>query len=219
MRSKEYAHDYRYFPEPDLPPLQIEPRWVDEVRASLPELPAARRARLSSQYGLSSYDADLLTQGRGLADYFEAVTRDYAKPKIVANWVLNEMLREIPADDDKAIAASPVSPGKLAELLGLIEDGTISGRTAKDVFEKMYRSGESARAIVSREGLQQVADAGALAALVDQVLASNPRVVDDWKGGKKAAMGFLVGQVMKSTEGRANPALVNRLLAEKLPKL
>jgi aspartyl-tRNA(Asn)/glutamyl-tRNA(Gln) amidotransferase subunit B len=219
MRSKEYAHDYRYFPEPDLPPLQVEARWVDAIRASLPELPAARRARFSTEYGLSAYDADLLTQGRGLADYFETATKDYAQPKAVANWVLNELLREIPADDDGAIAASPISPAKLAELLRLVDDGTISGRIAKDVFEKMYRSGESARAIVAREGLQQVADAGALGAVVDQVLAANPKVVDDWKGGKKAAMGFLVGQVMKSTEGRANPALVNKLLAEKLPKL
>ena len=219
MRSKEYAHDYRYFPEPDLPPLQVEPRWIEELRASLPELPAARRARFSTQYGLSSYDADLLTQGRGLADYFETASRGYGQPKTVANWVLNELLREIPADDDKAIADSPIPPDRLVELIRLIDDGTISGRIAKDVFEKMYQSGESARAIVAREGLQQVADAGALGAVVDQVLAANPKVVDDWKGGKKAAMGFLVGRVMKSTEGRANPALVNKLLAEKLLKL
>jgi aspartyl-tRNA(Asn)/glutamyl-tRNA(Gln) amidotransferase subunit B len=154
-----------------------------------------------------------------LAEYFETAARDYGQPKTVANWVLNELLREIPADDDKAIADSAIPPDRLVELLRLIDDGTISGRIAKDVFEKMYRSRESARAIVAREGLQQVADAGALAAVVDQVLSANPKVVEDWKGGKKAAMGFLVGQVMKSTEGRANPALVNKLLAEKLPKL
>ena len=219
MRSKEYAHDYRYFPEPDLPPLQIEPRWVDEVRASLPELPAARRQRLARQYDLSPYDADLLTQGRGLADYFEEVARAYPKPKIVANWVLNELLREVPGDDDKAIAACPIPPRNLAGLLTLIDDGTISGKIAKDVFEKMYRSGEEAQAIVAREGLRQVADAGALGAVVDQILSAHPKVVDDWKGGKKAAMGFLVGQVMKATGGRANPALVNGLLVEKLSKL
>jgi len=219
MRSKEYAHDYRYFPEPDLPPLQVDARWIEDVRVSLPELPAVRRARFSAQYGLSPYDADLLTQGRGLADYFETAAGAYGQPKTVANWVLNELLREIPADDDKAIARSAITPDRLVELLRLIDDGTISGRIAKDVFEKMYRSGESARAIVAREGLQQVADAGTLAAVVDQVLAAHPKVVEDWKGGKKAAMSFLVGQVMKSTEGRANPALVNKLLAEKLPKL
>ncbi len=219
MRSKEYAHDYRYFPEPDLPPLQIEPRWVDEIRASLPELPAARRRRFALQYELSAYDADLLAQGRGLADYFEEAVREYPRPKVVANWVLNELLREVPGEDDRAVAACPIPPRNLAGLLRLIEDGTISGKIAKDVFEKMLRAGEPAQVIVSREGLQQLADAGALAAVVDQVLAAHPKVVDDWRGGKKAAMGFLVGQVMKATEGRANPALVNGLLTEKLSKL
>jgi aspartyl-tRNA(Asn)/glutamyl-tRNA(Gln) amidotransferase subunit B len=219
MRSKEHAHDYRYFPEPDLPPLEVSPRWVDEVRASLPELPAARRRRLARQYELSSYEADLLTQGRGLADYFEEVARTFPRPKIVANWVLNELLREVPGDDDKAIATCPIPPRHLAGLLTLIDDGTISGKIAKDVFEKMFRSGQDAPAIVSREGLHQVADAGAVSAVVDQVLSAHPKVVDDWKNGKKAAMGFLVGQVMKATGGRANPALVNSVLAEKLPKL
>src|SRR5262249_48112453 len=140
-------------------------------------------------------------------------------PKTVANWVLNELLREIPADDDKAIARSAITPDRLVELLRLIDDGTISGRIAKDVFEKMHRSGESARAIVAREGLQQVADAGALGVKVDEVLSSNAKAAADAKSGKKGALSFLVGQVMKSTEGRANPALVNKLLAEKLPKL
>ncbi len=219
MRSKEHAHDYRYFPEPDLPPLEIEPRWVDEVRASLPELPAARRRRFALQYSLSPYDADLLTQGRGLADYFEEVSREYPNPKIVANWVLNELLHELPGDDDEAIAACPIPPRHLAGLLRLVDDGTISGKIGKDVFEKMYRSGEPAQAIVSREGLTQLADEGALGAVVERVLAAHPKVVDDWKGGKKAAIGFLVGQVMKATEGRANPALVNALMAEKLSKL
>jgi aspartyl-tRNA(Asn)/glutamyl-tRNA(Gln) amidotransferase subunit B len=219
MRSKEYAHDYRYFPEPDLPPLQIDARWVEELRTGLPELPAARRQRLARQYELSPYDAGLLAQGRGLADYFEEVAREHPKPKVVANWVLNELLRELPGDDDKAVAACPIAPRQLAGLLRLIEDGTISGKIAKDVFEKMWRGGESAEAIVSREGLEQVVDAGALTAIVDQVLAANPKVVADWKAGKKAAMGFLVGQAMKATGGRANPALVNSLLTEKLSKL
>jgi aspartyl-tRNA(Asn)/glutamyl-tRNA(Gln) amidotransferase subunit B len=218
MRSKEFAHDYRYFPEPDLPPLDVEPRWIDELREGLPELPAARRARFALAYGLSAYDAELLTQGRGLADYFEEATRAHGKPKIVANWILNELLRELPGDDDAAVAASPVPPGHLVGLLSLIDDGSISGRIAKDVFEKMYRSGEAADAIVRREGLTQVADAGALAAVVDEVLAANPKVVADLQAGKKAALGFLVGQVMKATGGRANPAVVNALLGEKLPK-
>jgi aspartyl-tRNA(Asn)/glutamyl-tRNA(Gln) amidotransferase subunit B len=219
MRSKEFAHDYRYFPEPDLPPLDVQPAWVDEVRARLPELPVARRARFQSAYGLSAYEAEIVTQGRGLADYFEGAARESGKPKIVANWVLNELLRELPADDDRAVAACPIPPGNLVGLLRLMEDGTISGKIAKDVFEKMYRSGETAAAIVSREGLTQVADEGALGAAVDRVLAEHGKVVDDYKAGKKAAMGFLVGQVMKATQGKANPALVNRLLVEKLPKV
>ena len=218
MRSKEFAHDYRYFPEPDLPPLALPERWVAEIRQSLPELPAARRRRFTEAYALSPYEADLLTQGRGLADYFERAVREYARPKVVANWVLNELLREVPADDDLAVAACPIPPGNLIGLLRLIDAGTISGKIAKDVFEKMYRSGEDAGTIVGREGLTQVADAGELAAVVDRVLAENPKVVEDWKGGKKAAMGFLVGQVMKATQGKANPALVNTLLGEKLPK-
>jgi aspartyl-tRNA(Asn)/glutamyl-tRNA(Gln) amidotransferase subunit B len=219
MRSKEFAHDYRYFPEPDLPPLHVEQGWIDEISRGLPELPAARRARFAQAYGLSAYDAELLTQGRGLADYFEEATRAHGTPKIVANWILNELLRELPGDDDAAVAASPVPPGHLVGLLALIDDGSISGRIAKDVFEKMYRSGEAADTIVRREGLTQVADAGALAAVVDEVLAANPKVVADLLAGKKAAHGFLVGQVMKSTGGRANPAIVNALLGEKLPKL
>ena len=218
MRSKEFAHDYRYFPEPDLPPLELDAAEVERIRAALPELPAAKRRRFVEAHGLTAYEADLLCQGRGLADYFETAARESGKPKAVANWVLNELLRELPADDDAAVAACPISPTRLAGLLTLIEDGTISGKIAKDVFEKMFRTGEDAPTIVGREGLTQVADAGALGAVVDQVLAQNPKVVDDWRGGKKAALGFLVGQVMKATQGKANPALVNSLLGEKLPK-
>jgi aspartyl-tRNA(Asn)/glutamyl-tRNA(Gln) amidotransferase subunit B len=224
MRSKEFAHDYRYFPEPDLPPLDVQAAWVEEVRARLPELSEARRARFQTAYTLSAYEADLLTQGRGLADYFEAAVRAAGKPaavnpKVVANWVLNELLRELPADDDRAVAACPIPPVNLAGLLTLIDDGTISGKIAKDVFEKMYRSGDTAQAIVEREGLTQVADEGALGAAVDRVLAEHAKVVEDYRAGKKAALGFLVGQVMKATQGKANPALVNRLLIEKLPKV
>ena len=219
MRSKEFAHDYRYFPEPDLPPLAIEAALVDEIRVGLPELPAARRARFAEAYGLSAYDADLLTQGRGLADYFEEAVRVHDRPKVVANWVLNELLRELPGDDDRAVAACPVPPGHLVGLLRLIDDGTISGKIAKDVFDKMYRSGEAAADIVRREGLTQVADRDEIARVLDQVLSANPKVVADVQAGKNAARGFLVGQVMKSTGGRANPAMVNALLSEKLPKV
>ncbi len=219
MRSKEFAHDYRYFPEPDLPPLDVAAGWIDQVRATLPELPAARRQRFLKVYALSAYDADVVTQSKGLADYFEAAAQGSANPKTVANWVLNEVLRVVPPDDEQAIAACPVKPADLAGLIALIEDGTISGRIAKDVFEKMLASGESARAIVSREGLTQVADADALGTVVDRVLAEHAKVVEDYKAGKKAALGFLVGQVMKSTSGKASPAVVNSLLMEKLPKV
>jgi len=219
MRSKEFAHDYRYFPEPDLPPLDLPAPWVEEIRAGQPELPAARRRRFVEAHGLTPYEAELLCQGRGLADYFEAAVRAHPRPKVVANWMLNELLRELPGDDDRAIAACPIPPASLGDLLALIEDGTISGKIAKDVFEKMYRSGEDARTIVAREGLTQMADAGTLGGVVDRVLAAHPQVIEDWRGGKKAALGFLVGQVMKETQGKANPALVNRLLGEKLPKL
>ena len=218
MRSKEYAHDYRYFPEPDLVPLKVEQRWADQLRTTLPELPVERQRRFISQYGLPAYDADLLTQSRALADYYEAAVREYPKPKVVSNWVMSELLRELLGDDEAAISKSPIPPRNLARLLALIEDGTISGKIAKDVFEKMYRSGEDAETIVRREGLVQVADAGALGAVVGQVLASNPGAVEDWKKGKKQSLGFLVGQVMKATQGKANPALVNQLLLERLPK-
>ena len=219
MRSKEFAHDYRYFPEPDLPPLDVASAWIEQVRATLPELPAARRQRFVKAYALSAYDADVATQSKGLADYFEAAAKGSANPKTVANWVLNEVLRVVPPDDEKAIAACPVKPADLAGLIALIEDGTISGRMAKDVFERMLASGESARAIVSREGLAQVADAGELGTVVDRVLAEHAKVVEDYKAGKKAALGFLVGQVMKSTSGKASPGVVNSLLMEKLPKV
>ncbi len=219
MRSKEFAHDYRYFPEPDLPALELDSAEVERIRAALPELPAAKRRRFVEAHGLTAYEADLLCQGRGLADYFEAAVRESGQPKAVANWMLNELLRELPADDDAGVAACPISPARLAGLLALIKDGTISGKIAKDVFEKMFRTGEDARTIVGREGLTQVADADALGAVVDQVLAQHPKVVEDWRGGKKAALGFLVGQVMKATQGKGNPALVNRLLGEKLSKV
>jgi aspartyl-tRNA(Asn)/glutamyl-tRNA(Gln) amidotransferase subunit B len=216
MRSKEYAHDYRYFPEPDLPPLDVDPAWAESLRRGLPELPRARRRRFAESFGLSPREAELLTQGRGIADYFESAVRAHGDPRPVANWVLNELLRELPADDDRAVQACPIPPAHLAGLLRLIDAGTISGKMAKDVFERMYRTGESAGTIVEREGLSQVADSDALGSIVDQVLAQHPKVVEDWKGGKKAAAGFLVGQVMKATQGRASPAVVNALLARKL---
>ncbi|MFQ5829164.1 MAG: Asp-tRNA(Asn)/Glu-tRNA(Gln) amidotransferase subunit GatB [Candidatus Methylomirabilia bacterium] len=218
MRSKEYAHDYRYFPEPDLVPLKIESGWVETLRAILPELPEARRQRFVSQYGLPTYDAELLCQTPALAGYYEEAVGQYSKPKVVANWVMSELLRELPSAEEAHIKACPIPPRNLARLLSLIDDGTISGKIAKEVFEKMYRSGEDPDTVVKREGLTQVADAGALGEVVEQVLATHPAAVEDWKKGKKQSLGFLVGQVMKATRGRANPGLVNQLLLERLPK-
>jgi aspartyl-tRNA(Asn)/glutamyl-tRNA(Gln) amidotransferase subunit B len=219
MRSKEYAHDYRYFPEPDLVPLRLERAWVEEIRAALPELPRARRQRFVAEFGLPAYDAGVLTQSRALAEYYEAAVRLFPQPKIVSNWVMSELLRELPADDERAIAGALLTPARLAGLLRLIDDGTISGKIAKTVFEKMVATGEEAGAIVQREGLTQVADAGALEALVDAAIAGNPRAVEDFRKGKTAAAKALVGQVMKASGGKANPAMVARLVEQKLTKL
>jgi aspartyl-tRNA(Asn)/glutamyl-tRNA(Gln) amidotransferase subunit B len=219
MRSKEHAHDYRYFPEPDLTPLELDPKWVEEIRASLPELPRARRERFVHQHRLPPYDAGLLAQSRALSEYFEATVAAGASAKAAANWIMTDLLREIAADDADAIRRSPVSPTALAGLIRLIEDGTISSKIARDVFERMFRTGDDARTIVEREGLTQVADAGAIGAIVDQVIAQNPKAVADFKAGKAAAAKSLVGQVMKATQGKANPALANRLVEEKLTKL
>jgi len=227
MRSKEFAHDYRYFPEPDLVPLRLERTWVDEIRAALPELPRARRQRFVSQYGVPAYDAEVLTQSRALADYYEASVQALGsaaagnradRPKTVSNWIMSELLAVLPGDDELAIQRSPITPRHLAGLLRLIEDGTISGKIAKDVFQKMLASGDDAAAIVGREGLTQVADEAALSQIIVTVMAANPRAIDDYKRGKKEAKGALVGQVMKATGGKANPALVNRLLEDKLSK-
>jgi aspartyl-tRNA(Asn)/glutamyl-tRNA(Gln) amidotransferase subunit B len=216
MRSKEFAHDYRYFPEPDLVPLKLERRWVDEIRGALPELPRARRQRFVAEFGLPAYDAGVLTQSRALAEYYETVVRAFPQPKIVSNWVMSELLRELPGDDERAIAVAPITPARLAGLLRLIDDGTISGKIAKTVFERMFATGEEASTIVQREGLTQVADAGALETMVDAAIASNPRAVDDFRKGKTAAAKALVGQVMKASAGRANPAMVDRLVQQKL---
>jgi aspartyl-tRNA(Asn)/glutamyl-tRNA(Gln) amidotransferase subunit B len=227
MRSKEFAHDYRYFPEPDLVPLRLDRAWVDEIRAALPELPRARRQRFVTQYGVPAYDAEVLTQSRALADYYEASVQALGssaagnradRPKTVSNWIMSELLAALPGDDELAIQRSPITPRHLAGLLRLIEDGTISGKIAKDVFQKMLASGDDAAAIVGREGLTQVADEAALSQIIVTVMAANPRAIDDYKRGKKEAKGALVGQVMKATGGKANPTLVNRLLEDKLSK-
>jgi aspartyl-tRNA(Asn)/glutamyl-tRNA(Gln) amidotransferase subunit B len=219
MRSKESAHDYRYFPEPDLVPLVLDAAFVEARRAELPELPRARRERFVDAYRLPAYDAAILTQSKALADYYEAAVRESGNAKAVSNWIMSELLREIGSDDENAIAACAVTSAHLGQLVKLIDDGTISGKIAKDVFERMLRSGEAPGAIVAREGLTQMADTGELERVIDQVLAGNPKPLEDWKKGKTAASQALFGLVMKATGGKANPAIVKRLLEAKLPKI
>jgi aspartyl-tRNA(Asn)/glutamyl-tRNA(Gln) amidotransferase subunit B len=215
MRSKEEAHDYRYFPEPDLPPLAVDGAWTERVRASLPELPAARRERFVASWQLPPYDALVLTQDRAVADYFESVARESGNAKAASNWVMTEVLRKL-KDDERPLAECPVSPAALAELVRLIDAGTISGKIAKDVFEKMWSGGGGPAAIVEREGLTQVSDEGALRALVAELVAGSPAQAESYRAGKTAALGWFVGQVMKKTSGRANPRVVNALLRETL---
>jgi aspartyl-tRNA(Asn)/glutamyl-tRNA(Gln) amidotransferase subunit B len=211
MRSKEEAHDYRYFPDPDLPPLVVGAERLAEARASLPELPDARRARLMSQYGLPAYDADLLTQSRELADYFEAVASASALPKAASNWVMGEVLRTM-KERAVPITAVPISPAALAGLLRLVDAGTISSTVAKDVFATMYDTGRTADDIVVSQGLAQVSDTSALEPHVAAVLAAHPEIVEEIRAGKDRKFQFLVGQVMKASRGKADPKVVTDLL-------
>ncbi len=215
MRSKEEAHDYRYFPEPDLPPLRVEAAWLAAVRAELPELPADKRRRFVAQYGLPPYDAGVLTQTRDVAAWFEAVAAASGNAKAASNWVMNEVLAQI-NEQGGTLAACQVAPAHLGALIGLVDAGTISGKTAKDVFARMWASGEEPAAIVAREGLAQVSDSGALQEVVAEVVAAHPAQVASYRGGKTGTLGFFVGQVMRRTAGRANPRLVQELLERAL---
>jgi len=215
MRSKEEANDYRYFPEPDLPPLAVGPEWVAEARRSLPELPADRRRRFATEYGLPGYDAGVLTQEREVADYFEAAAQASGNAKAASNWVMTEVLRKL-KEGDRGLVSCPVGPGALARLVKLVDAGTISGKTAKDVFERMWATGEEAATIVEREGLTQLSDEAALEAVVAEVVASSPAQAASYRSGKVATLGWFVGQVMRRTGGRANPQRVNALLRRAL---
>jgi len=215
MRGKEDAHDYRYFPEPDLPPLVVGGEWTEEVRRTLPELPAQRRRRFLSEYALPEYDARVLTQEPEIADYFEAVAREAGDGKAASNWVMTALLRKL-NEDARPLVDSPVSPLRLAELMRMVAAGTLSGTLAKEVFEKMWRTGEPAKAIVEREGLVQVSDEAAIEKAVAEVLAASPEQVATYKGGKKSTLGWFVGQVMRKMGGRANPQVVNGLLKKAL---
>jgi aspartyl-tRNA(Asn)/glutamyl-tRNA(Gln) amidotransferase subunit B len=215
MRGKEEAHDYRYFPDPDLLPLVIDEAWVEEIRAALPELPDDKRERFMDDYSLPAYDAELLTGSRALADYFETCVKGFPEPKTVSNWVMGTLLAKLNAEN-KSIEDSPVPPGRLAELLKLIESGMISGKIAKTVFEEMASSGKAPEAIVQEKGLVQVTDTDAISEVVEEVIASHPQEVSDYRNGKTKLMGFFVGQVMKATRGKANPKTVNDLLRKML---
>ncbi|MDQ0285934.1 aspartyl-tRNA(Asn)/glutamyl-tRNA(Gln) amidotransferase subunit B [Desulfofundulus luciae] len=215
MRSKEEAHDYRYFPEPDLVPLVIDRRWVEEIRATLPELPDERRNRYIKRYDLPAYDATVLTATKEMADYFEECVALYPNAKAVSNWMMGDLSRLLNAHN-MDITRCKVSPRQLTDMLKLMDRGTISGKIAKTVFEEMFATGKDPEQIVQEKGLVQITDEGAIAAVVEEVLAGNAKVVEDYLKGKDRAFGFLVGQVMKATRGKANPELVNRLLKEKL---
>jgi len=215
MRSKEEAHDYRYFPEPDLPPLIVDEARIARVRAAMPELPAARRQRLVTQYGIPEYDAGVLTDSAGLADYFEAVAGAAGNAKAASNWVMGELLRTMKEHGHDALN-TPLEAARLAGLIKLVDDGTLSSSIAKDVFGKMYESGRSAGEIVAAEGLAQVGDESALLEIIRGVIAANPDAVAQYRAGKMQTFGFLVGQVMKASKGKANPKLANELLKKEL---
>jgi aspartyl-tRNA(Asn)/glutamyl-tRNA(Gln) amidotransferase subunit B len=215
MRSKEEAHDYRYFPDPDLVPLKLEKDWVEGFRGGLPELPAARVSRFITEYGLPEYDAGVLTSSKTVADYFECCVKLFNQPKTVSNWVMGELVRELNASGTDA-SASPVSPERLVSPLQLVEKGTISLKVAREIFPEIYASGKSAEQIVQEKGLRQVSDEGTLEQIIAEVCAKNPAQVAQFKEGKQQVLSFLVGQVMKASGGKANPGKVNELLKQKL---
>jgi aspartyl-tRNA(Asn)/glutamyl-tRNA(Gln) amidotransferase subunit B len=211
MRGKEEAHDYRYFPDPDLVPLVIDEAWIAGIRGSLPELPLAKRERFVSDYQIPAYDAGVLTASRALADYFEEVARLSGQPKLAANWVMGDVLKFL-NEDKRDIRLCPIAPSSLAEMIRLIQDGTISGKMAKDLVEAMYQSGKPPQAIIAEKGLVQITDGEALSRTIGEIVAANPAQVEQFRAGKEKVFGFFVGQTMKATQGKANPQLVNDLL-------
>ncbi len=219
MRTKEEAHDYRYFPDPDLVPLTVDQKWLDDIRESLPELPDIKRERFVSEYGLPEHDADLLISERAVADWFEEAMASYALsvsgPKVVSNWMMGELTRLL-NEDNETIEECPVRPSQLADMLKLIDKGTISGKIAKTVFEEMYKTGRDAEVIIKEKGLVQISDTGEIEKIVDDVITKSPEEVERFKAGEQKLLGFFVGQVMKATKGKANPQMVNELLKSKL---
>ncbi len=218
MRSKEEAHDYRYFPDPDLPLLTVDAEWIQTMRRSMPELPEARRHRFIKEYALSEYDAGVLTSTRSLADFFEQTAQLSGHAKTGANWIMGDLLRfyKDSNTDLKDLSKSPVSPKMLADMIALVEKGTISGKIAKTVMEEMYKTGKEPQKIIEEQGLVQISDTGEIEKIVDKVIEDHPQSVEQYRAGKTGTLGFFVGQVMKSTGGRANPQTVNDLLRKKL---
>jgi aspartyl-tRNA(Asn)/glutamyl-tRNA(Gln) amidotransferase subunit B len=219
MRSKESAHDYRYFPDPDLPPVKIDEAWIEEVKADLPELPERRRARLMSEFKLTAYDAELLTARRDVADYFEAAAARHSNPKGLSNWIVGDLfrvLKERRLDEQPVIERWPLQPAQLAELVRLIDTGKISGKIAKTLFESLLDSDRSPQAVVEEKGWEQVSDSASIDGAVTEVLTANAKQVDEYRRGNDKVFGFFVGQVMKATGGKANPKMVNEILRQKL---
>lgn len=215
MRSKEEAHDYRYFPDPDLVPLKLDDEWIERLRTDLPELPALRTKRFVSAYGLPEYDATILTASKGMADYFEVCVKQFNQPKTVSNWVMGELTREL-NNSRTAISESPITPERLVSLLQMVDKGTISLKVAREIFPEFYSSGKAPEQIVQEKGLTQVSDEETLAKIIEEVLSKNPGQVAQFKEGKQQVLGFLVGQVMKASGGKANPGKVNELLRKRL---
>ncbi len=216
MRTKEDAHDYRYFPDPDLPPLVIAPQWIERVKAEMPELPRVMAQRFQADYGLPAYDAAMMTQAKAMGEFFEAAAKACGQPKLVANWLMGEVSRRLNAED-RGIEASPVSAAQLAAMIGRIADGTISNNGARQVFDALWTgAGSDVDAVIEAKGLKQMSDSGALERILDEVLASNAKSVEEYRAGKDKAFNALVGQAMKATKGKANPTQVNELLKKKL---
>ena len=215
MRSKEAAHDYRYFPEPDLVPLRISDTWRDQLRATMPELPAQKRARYATQYGLKEYDIEVLTATKELGAYYEQALAAGGDPKMTANWVMGDLMAALKAEN-KEITESPVTAQNLADLINRIATGELSGKLAKEIFPKMYSEGLAAGVIIDRDGLKQISDTGAIEKIIDEILAANPKQLEQYRAGKTTVIGFFVGQIMKATKGQASPGVVNDLLKAKL---
>jgi aspartyl-tRNA(Asn)/glutamyl-tRNA(Gln) amidotransferase subunit B len=215
MRGKEEAHDYRYFPEPDLLPLIIDDKWIEDIRKGLPEMPMEKMERFMNVYGLPKYDVEILASSAGVSQYFEETVGLFQEPKTVSNWIMTELLREL-KDGNVSPKDSPLSPAHLAELLSLIKDGTINIKIGKEIFLEIYKSGASPKSLVEKKGLVQISDETAIGSTIDAVIARFPKELAEFKDGKEKLLGFFVGQAMKETKGKANPKLLNELLLKKL---